>query len=189
MASNRFEDNEVEILVCVCVCVCVWHLSQPRRKIAARDQICNGSVLLWTVCPMQEMRYSLRSIEKYAPWVRHVYIVTNGQIPSWLNLDNPRLTLVTHDVRWVCCGSQFTVWWSTVYFDSNDCALFSRSCFWTKVTCRRLAHLPLRATYTRFQASQTSLFIWMMMWCLARRCGQTTSLPMLMGKRCIVLFP
>ena len=24
--------------------------------------------------------------------------MTNGQIPSWLNLDNPRLTIVTHKV-------------------------------------------------------------------------------------------
>ena len=44
-----------------------------------------------------ELRYSLRSLEMYAPWVRHVYIVTNGQIPSWLDMDNPRLTLVTHE--------------------------------------------------------------------------------------------
>ena len=45
----------------------------------------------------EELRYSLRSIEKYAPWVRHVYLVTNGQIPHWLNLDHPRLTVVTHE--------------------------------------------------------------------------------------------
>ncbi|TRY57871.1 hypothetical protein DNTS_017664 [Danionella cerebrum] len=44
----------------------------------------------------EELRYSLRSIEKHAPWVRHVFIVTNGQIPSWLNLDNPRVSVVTH---------------------------------------------------------------------------------------------
>ncbi|KAM4676644.1 N-acetylglucosamine-1-phosphotransferase subunits alpha/beta [Discoglossus pictus] len=44
----------------------------------------------------EELRYSLRSIEKHAPWVRHIFIVTNGQIPSWLNLDNPRITIVTH---------------------------------------------------------------------------------------------
>lgn len=43
-----------------------------------------------------ELLYSLRSVEKYAPWVRHIYIVTNGQIPSWLNLLNPRLSVVTH---------------------------------------------------------------------------------------------
>lgn len=45
----------------------------------------------------EELRYSLRSVEKYAPWVRHIYIVTNGQIPSWLNMDNPRLTVVSHE--------------------------------------------------------------------------------------------
>jgi UDP-N-acetylglucosamine-lysosomal-enzyme len=28
--------------------------------------------------------------------VRHIYIVTNGQIPAWLNLDHPRLSVVTH---------------------------------------------------------------------------------------------
>uniref|UniRef100_A0A6J0UAC7 N-acetylglucosamine-1-phosphotransferase subunits alpha/beta isoform X1 n=2 Tax=Pogona vitticeps TaxID=103695 RepID=A0A6J0UAC7_9SAUR len=44
----------------------------------------------------EELRYSLRSIERHAPWVRHIFIVTNGQIPSWLNLDNPRITIVTH---------------------------------------------------------------------------------------------
>uniref|UniRef100_A0A3P8XET4 N-acetylglucosamine-1-phosphotransferase subunits alpha/beta n=1 Tax=Esox lucius TaxID=8010 RepID=A0A3P8XET4_ESOLU len=44
----------------------------------------------------EELRYSLRSVEKHAPWVRHVFIVTNGQIPSWLNLDNPRVSVVTH---------------------------------------------------------------------------------------------
>ncbi|KAK7868002.1 hypothetical protein R5R35_010176 [Gryllus longicercus] len=45
----------------------------------------------------EELRYSLRSLETHAPWVRHIYLVTNGQIPYWLNLDNPRLTLLTHE--------------------------------------------------------------------------------------------
>jgi hypothetical protein len=27
-----------------------------------------------------ELRYSLRSLEKYAPWIRRVFIVTNGQV-------------------------------------------------------------------------------------------------------------
>ncbi|GAB1598387.1 N-acetylglucosamine-1-phosphotransferase subunits alpha/beta-like isoform X1 [Argonauta hians] len=45
----------------------------------------------------EELKYSLRSIEKYAPWVHNIFIVTNGQIPSWLNLDNPRLHIVTHE--------------------------------------------------------------------------------------------
>ncbi|KAJ4439262.1 hypothetical protein ANN_07382 [Periplaneta americana] len=46
----------------------------------------------------EELRYSLRSLERFAPWVRHVYLVTNGQIPYWLDLENPRLTIITHDM-------------------------------------------------------------------------------------------
>lgn len=43
-----------------------------------------------------ELRYSLRSIETYAPWVNHIFIVTNGQRPDWLS-EHPRVSLVTHD--------------------------------------------------------------------------------------------
>lgn len=41
-----------------------------------------------------ELKYSLRSVEMYAPWIRHIYIVTDGQVPSWLDLTNRRLTIV-----------------------------------------------------------------------------------------------
>ncbi|KAL8003667.1 putative stealth protein CR2 region 2 [Plasmopara halstedii] len=44
----------------------------------------------------EELRYSLRSLEKYAPWVRHVYVVTDGQIPSWLDIDSPNLSIIKH---------------------------------------------------------------------------------------------
>lgn len=44
----------------------------------------------------EELRYSLRSIAKYAPWVRNVYIVTSGQIPYWIDLENPRLHIIQH---------------------------------------------------------------------------------------------
>jgi len=44
----------------------------------------------------EELRFSLRSVWKYAPWVRNIYIVTNGQIPSWLNLQHPRIHIVPH---------------------------------------------------------------------------------------------
>ncbi|XP_067654930.1 N-acetylglucosamine-1-phosphotransferase subunits alpha/beta-like isoform X2 [Haliotis asinina] len=45
----------------------------------------------------EELRYSLRSVEKFAPWVRHIYIVTNGQLPYWLDLESSRVTVVTHE--------------------------------------------------------------------------------------------
>ena len=43
-----------------------------------------------------ELRYLLRSIEQYAPWLRRVHLVTAGQRPSWLRDDHPRLRLVDH---------------------------------------------------------------------------------------------
>ncbi|XRB15995.1 UDP-N-acetylglucosamine-lysosomal-enzyme [Pseudoscourfieldia marina] len=45
----------------------------------------------------EELRYSLRSLERHAPWVRHVYLVTNaGRVPSWLNADRGDITVVDH---------------------------------------------------------------------------------------------
>lgn len=44
----------------------------------------------------EELRYSLRSLEMFAPWVRRVYIVTDNQIPRWLNLDDPKVEVVPH---------------------------------------------------------------------------------------------
>jgi len=44
-----------------------------------------------------ELRYSLRSLEMNAPWVRHVYLVTNGQVPSWLSTVHPRISIVAHE--------------------------------------------------------------------------------------------
>lgn len=43
-----------------------------------------------------ELRYALRSLEQYAPWVRRVHIVTDGQRPAWLDLDHPKIHLVDH---------------------------------------------------------------------------------------------
>jgi hypothetical protein len=42
-----------------------------------------------------ELRYSLRSVERYAPWYNRIYIVTNGQVPRWL-ADHPKVTIVPH---------------------------------------------------------------------------------------------
>jgi hypothetical protein len=43
-----------------------------------------------------ELRYSLRSLAAYAPWVRRVYLVTDGQVPPWLAREHPGLTVVDH---------------------------------------------------------------------------------------------
>lgn len=43
-----------------------------------------------------ELRYSLRSAERYAPWIRRVYILTDDQTPAWLDTSNPRVRVVSH---------------------------------------------------------------------------------------------
>ena len=43
-----------------------------------------------------ELRYSLRSIYMYAPFVRHIYIITDDQVPHWLDRNNGRIHLVPH---------------------------------------------------------------------------------------------
>jgi hypothetical protein len=43
-----------------------------------------------------ELKYSLRSIERYAPWVNHVYFVTDRQVPSWLDTSCDKVSIVDH---------------------------------------------------------------------------------------------
>jgi hypothetical protein len=42
-----------------------------------------------------ELRYSLRSVHAYAPWVRNIFLVTDDQRPSWLD-DESGVTVVDH---------------------------------------------------------------------------------------------
>lgn len=37
-----------------------------------------------------------RSIEKNAPWVNKIHLVTYGHVPEWLNIKNPKLNIVSH---------------------------------------------------------------------------------------------
>lgn len=46
----------------------------------------------------QELRYSLRSVMKNAPWINKIFIITNGQIPSWLDLEKTdKIKIIRHD--------------------------------------------------------------------------------------------
>lgn len=44
------------------------------------------------------LKYSLRSVEKYTPWIRNIYLLTaRPQRPEWLNVDHPYIHLIHHD--------------------------------------------------------------------------------------------
>ena len=42
------------------------------------------------------LKYWFRSVERYAPWVRKIHLVTSGQCPEWLDLHCEKLHFVTH---------------------------------------------------------------------------------------------
>lgn len=42
-------------------------------------------------------RYWFRCVEKFAPWVRKVHLVTWGHLPDWLNTEHPKLQIVRHE--------------------------------------------------------------------------------------------
>lgn len=42
------------------------------------------------------LKYVFRSIERYAPWVHHVFLVTDEQIPDWLNKKYKKITIIDH---------------------------------------------------------------------------------------------
>ena len=43
-----------------------------------------------------ELKYSLRSVERYAPWIRKIFIVTDDQTPEWLDIENPKIKIIDH---------------------------------------------------------------------------------------------
>lgn len=43
-----------------------------------------------------ELKYSLRSIAQFAPWVRNIFIVTDGQTPAWINNTHPDIKIINH---------------------------------------------------------------------------------------------
>jgi len=51
---------------------------------------------LWHYRSNEELRFSLRSLFRFALWIRRIHILTNGQAPSWLDCSHPRIHLVTH---------------------------------------------------------------------------------------------
>jgi hypothetical protein len=44
-----------------------------------------------------ELKYSLRSVDQFAPWVRKVFVVTNCAPPEWADLSNEKLCFVDHE--------------------------------------------------------------------------------------------
>ena len=47
--------------------------------------------------PLDELKYSLRSVAKYFKQHEKIWLITDNQIPDWLNIEHPRIQLISHD--------------------------------------------------------------------------------------------
>ena len=73
--------------------------NEVKRKLGRPDKTAKGAdTNPWSPTrDNDELRLSLRSVEKNLPWVRNVYILSNGQRPAWIVEDHPRIRFVDTD--------------------------------------------------------------------------------------------
>lgn len=87
---------------------------------------------------IDELKYALRSIHMYAPWIRRIFVATDSDRPAWL-ADDPRVTFVpsetffvdtsvlpTHNSQAVECQLHHIPGLSEHFLYSNDDMFFGR---------------------------------------------------------------
>lgn len=88
---------------------------------------------------IDELKYALRSVHMFAPWVRNIYIATDSPVPSWLDAEHPRIqvmrsedffadtsTLPTHNSHAVEAQLHHIPGISQHFLYSNDDMFFGR---------------------------------------------------------------
>ncbi|MBW5482468.1 stealth family protein [Streptomyces bambusae] len=67
------------------------------RKAAAKGEVYHEeSASDARFLSRDELRYSIRSLHLFAPWIRNVYVVTDDQVPAWMRTDVPGFQVVSH---------------------------------------------------------------------------------------------
>lgn len=68
-----------------------WQKNRQKYSPDKNDDVSNIRYRDW-----DNLKYWFRAVEKHAPWVRRIHLVTCGQVPEWLNTNAPKLQLVNH---------------------------------------------------------------------------------------------
>lgn len=70
---------------------------QAKKNVFTRSDNSNeGRNCAGRYADNDELLYSLRALELYAPWIRRIFIVTDNQVPKWLNLEHPKIKIIDH---------------------------------------------------------------------------------------------
>ena len=68
-----------------------WLAKKAEYSPAATSDASPGRYRDW-----DNLRYWFRAVAKYAPWVRRIHFVSDGQVPAWLNTENEKIHIVSH---------------------------------------------------------------------------------------------
>ena len=74
-------------------------LAEKRKYEKAGDTVSSNDIDAtadWRYRDYGLLKYWFRAVERFAPWVNRVFLVTCGQKPDWLDESNPKLRLVDH---------------------------------------------------------------------------------------------
>jgi len=97
VANSYFRTSEVPNAVVAIDAVYTWvNQSDPQWQALWKSTFPNEVFDPDRFTSNDELRYSLRSVEKYAPWINKIYIVSNCSQPEWL-ADVSRIQWVSHE--------------------------------------------------------------------------------------------
>lgn len=71
-----------------------WAQKKEKAMLAAGKPV-HKSAIGGRFDDNDELLFSLRSVEKFMPWINHIYIVTDNQTPKWLDTKNPKVSVVS----------------------------------------------------------------------------------------------
>lgn len=69
-------------------------ISEKKKFSMQKDDNCYNSDARYR--DWDNFHYWFRAVEKYAPWVRYIFVITYGHIPHWLNRNHPKIKIICH---------------------------------------------------------------------------------------------
>lgn len=69
-----------------------WQKKKAQYDLSTKEDGADNRYRDW-----DNLYFLFRGIEKFAPWVNHVYFISDNQIPQWMNVKHPKLRIVSHD--------------------------------------------------------------------------------------------
>lgn len=67
---------------------------EERRRLMAQSRVNDADAGSARYRQIDELRYALRSVHAFAPWVRRIFVATDSPAPAWLDPAHPRVRLV-----------------------------------------------------------------------------------------------